>query len=163
MKANQKLHDLGQSLWLDHMTRDLLSSGTLKRYIAESSVTGLTSNASVLDHAIRNSSIYDDAIRINSRKESRGKSCISNLRWRTSAMPPTSSGQSTTDQTEGVDGWVSLEVSSLLTHDTDRILTAAVDLYARGRRPECFHPDTRRQRKACLLWKMRILPECRSM
>ena len=137
MKANQKLHDLGQSLWLDHMTRDLLSSGTLKRYIAEFSVTGLTSNASVFDHAIRNSSIYDDAIRIKLKEGKSGEELylelsLEDLGHAADLLRPIY------DQTEGVDGWVSLEVSPLVTHDTDRILTAAVDLYARGRRPNVF-------------------------
>src|ERR1700761_3282553 len=63
MKATKKLHDLGQSLWLDNITRDLLSRGTLKRYIDEFSVTGLTSNPTIFDHAIKGSALYDDAIR----------------------------------------------------------------------------------------------------
>src|SRR5262249_4164173 len=62
MKATQSLHDLGQSLWLDNITRDLLNSGTLKRYMEEFSVSGLTSNPTIFDHAVRNSSTYDDAI-----------------------------------------------------------------------------------------------------
>src|ERR1700750_796135 len=71
MKATQLLHNLGQSIWLDNITRDLLTSGTLKRYIDELSVTGLTSNPTIFDHAIKNSSAYDDAIR---RKLREGKS-----------------------------------------------------------------------------------------
>jgi transaldolase len=63
MKATQLLHDLGQSLWLDNITRELLDSGTLKRYIDELSVTGLTSNPTIFDHAIKNSTSYDAAIR----------------------------------------------------------------------------------------------------
>jgi transaldolase len=63
MKATQRLHDLGQSIWLDNITRDLLTSGTLKRYIDELSVTGLTSNPTIFDHAIKNSICYYDAIR----------------------------------------------------------------------------------------------------
>ncbi len=63
VKATQQLYDLGQSIWLDNITRDLLNSGTLKRYIAELSVTGLTSNPTIFDHAIKNSSDYDSAIR----------------------------------------------------------------------------------------------------
>ena len=137
MKATQKLHDLGQSLWLDHMTHDLLSSGTLKRYIAELSVTGLTPNTSVFAYAIRNSTIYDGAIR---KKLKEGKSgeelyfelSLEDLVHAADLLRPIY------DQTEGVDGWVSLEVSPLLTHDADRIFTAAVDLCARGRRPNFF-------------------------
>src|SRR4051812_45054447 len=62
MKATKKLHDLGQSLWLDNITRELLNSGTLKRYIDELSVTGLTSNPTIFDNAIKNSAMYDDDI-----------------------------------------------------------------------------------------------------
>src|ERR1043166_3391031 len=71
MKATQLLHNLGQSLWLDNITRDLINSGTLKRYIDELSVTGLTSNPTIFDHAIKNSSSYDPAIR---KKLDEGKS-----------------------------------------------------------------------------------------
>src|ERR1051325_3407496 len=63
MKATRLLHDEGQSIWLDNITRDLLDSGTLKRYISELSVTGLTSNPTIFDHAIKNSTAYDSAIR----------------------------------------------------------------------------------------------------
>jgi transaldolase len=59
MKATKLLHDLGQSLWLDNITRDLLDSGTLKQYIDDLSVTGLTSNPTIFDHAIKNSTAYD--------------------------------------------------------------------------------------------------------
>jgi transaldolase len=71
MKATQLLHNLGQSIWLDNITRDLLNSGTLNRYIAELSVTGLTSNPTIFDHAIKNSTAYDAAIR---ERLSKGKS-----------------------------------------------------------------------------------------
>ena len=71
MKATQLLHDLGQSLWLDNITRDLLDSGTLKHYINDLSVTGLTSNPTIFDHAIKNSSAYDAAI---SKKSTQGAS-----------------------------------------------------------------------------------------
>ena len=71
MKATQHLHELGQSLWLDNITRDLLTKGTLKSYVAELSVTGLTSNPTIFDHAIKNSSAYDEAIR---KKLKEGKS-----------------------------------------------------------------------------------------
>ena len=84
MKATQQLHDLGQSLWLDNITRDLLTSGTLRRYINEFSVTGLTSNPTIFDHAIKNSSAYDDAIREKLRKASRARRCSSTWRSKTS-------------------------------------------------------------------------------
>jgi len=73
MKATQKLHNLGQSLWLDNITRDLLSSGTLKRYIDELSVTGLTSNPTIFDHAIKNSTAYDAAIRMKLKQGKSGE------------------------------------------------------------------------------------------
>src|ERR1700738_4558461 len=71
MKATQALHSLGQSIWLDNITRDLLDGGTLSRYIDDFSVTGLTSNPTIFDHAIKNSTAYDAAIR---EKMSKGKS-----------------------------------------------------------------------------------------
>src|SRR5208282_1158174 len=118
MKATQKLHDLGQSLWLDNITRDLLTSGTLQNYINQLSVTGLTSNPTIFDHAIKNSSAYDGAIR---QKLSGGKSgeplffelALEDLTRATDLF------RSIHDKSNGVDGWVSLEVSPLLAHDTN--------------------------------------------
>jgi transaldolase len=117
MKATQLLHNLGQSLWLDNITRDLLTSGTLKRYIDELSVTGLTSNPTIFDHAIKNSTAYDDAIR---KKLKEGKSAeelffelaLEDLTRAAELFNPS------LERTNGVDGWVSLEVSPLLTPDT---------------------------------------------
>jgi len=63
MKATQRLHDLGQSLWLDNITRGLLTKGTLRHYITELSVTGLTSNPTIFDQAIKNTAFYNDALR----------------------------------------------------------------------------------------------------
>ena len=82
MKATQQLHDLGQSLWLDNITRGLLTSGTLRRYIDELSVTGLTSNPTIFDKAIKNAEFYDDAIRQKARRASRARRCSSNWPWR---------------------------------------------------------------------------------
>ena len=134
MKATQLLHNLGQSLWLDNITRDLINSGTLKRYIDELSVTGLTSNPTIFDHAIKNSSSYDAAIR---KKLDEGKSgerlffelALEDLTRAADLFRPIF------DRTNGVDGWVSLEVSPLLAHDTASTLAAAKSLYARARRP----------------------------
>jgi transaldolase len=136
MKATQLLHDLGQSLWLDNITRDLLNSGTLKRYIDELSVTGLTSNPTIFDHAI-NSTAYDAAIR---EKQSKGKSgealffelALEDITRAASLFRPVY------DRTDGVDGWVSLEVSPLLAYDTASTLAAAKDLHARAGRPNLF-------------------------
>ncbi len=137
MKATQLLHNLGQSLWLDNITRDLINSGTPKRYIDELSVTGLTSNPTIFDHAIKNSSSYDAAIR---KKLDEGKSgerlffelALEDLTRAADLFRPIF------DRTNGVDGWVSLEVSPLLAHDTASTLAAAKSLHARARRPNLF-------------------------
>jgi transaldolase len=137
MKATQLLHNLGQSIWLDNITRNLLNSGTLKRYINELSVTGLTSNPTIFDHAIKNSGDYDDAIR---EKLSRGKSgealffelALNDITRAAALFRPVY------DQTDRVDGWVSLEVSPLLAHDTTSTLAAARDLYTRAGQPNVF-------------------------
>jgi transaldolase len=134
MKATQLLHNLGQSLWLDNITRDLLDSGTLKRYIDELSVTGLTSNPTIFDHAIKNSSAYDAAIR---KKLDEGKSreqlffelALEDLTRAADLFRPIY------DRTNGVNGWVSLEVSPLLAYDTASTLAAAKELHARADRP----------------------------
>ena len=134
MRATQLLHNLGQSLWLDNITRDLINNGTLKRYIDELSVTGLTSNPTIFDHAIKNSSSYDAAIR---KKLDEGKSgeslffelALEDLTRAADLFRPVF------DRTNGVDGWVSLEVSPLLAHDTASTLAAAKSLHTRARRP----------------------------
>jgi transaldolase len=134
MKATQMLHEIGQSLWLDNITRDLLDSGTLERYIDELSVTGLTSNPTIFDHAIKNSTAYDGAIR---QKVKEGKSgeplffelALEDLSRAADLFRPI------WDRTDGVDGWVSLEVSPLLAHDSASTLAAARDLHARAGRP----------------------------
>ena len=134
MKATQLLHNLGQSLWLDNITRDLINSGTLKRYIDELSVTGLTSNPTIFDHAIKNSSSYDAAIR---KKLDEGKSgerlffelALEDLTRAADLFRPIF------DRTNGVDGWVSLEVSPLLAHDSASTLAAAKSLHTRAGRP----------------------------
>jgi transaldolase len=134
MNATRKLHDLGQSLWLDNITRGLLRTGVLRRYIGEWSVTGLTSNPTIFDHAIRNSNDYDDAIK---RKLAQGQSgeklffelALEDLTEAADLFRPVY------DQTCGVDGWVSLEVSPLLAHDTKSTIAEAKNLYARAQRP----------------------------
>ncbi len=134
MKATQMLHDMGQSLWLDNITRDLLDGGTLRRYIDDLSVTGLTSNPTIFDHAIKNSTAYDAGIR---KKMAEGKSgedlffelALEDLTRAADLFRPI------WDRTDGVDGWVSLEVSPLLAYDTARTLAAAKSLHARAARP----------------------------
>src|SRR5271167_2449164 len=134
MKATQRLHDLGQSIWLDNITRDLLTRGTLKRYIDELSVTGLTSNPTIFDHAIKNSTSYDAAIREKLKEGKSGEKLFFEL-----ALDDLSRAadlfRPIHDRTNGVDGWVSLEVSPLLAHDTASTLAAAKDLHARAGQP----------------------------
>ena len=134
MKATQRLHDLGQSIWLDNITRDLLTRGTLKRYIDELSVTGLTSNPTIFDHAIKNSASYDAAIREKLREDQSGETLFFEL-----ALDDITRAadlfRPIYDQTNGVDGRVSLEVSPLLAHDTASTLAAAKDLHTRAGRP----------------------------
>ena len=137
MKATQKLHEIGQSLWLDNITRGLVTSGTLHRYIQEFSVTGLTSNPTIFDHAIKNSHDYDNAIRQKLKEGKSGEAlffelALEDLRQAADLFRPIH------DLTNGVDGWVSLEVSPLLAHDTSATLTAAKALHARAERPNLF-------------------------
>ena len=134
MKATQLLHNLGQSLWLDNITRDLLNSGTLKLYIDELSVTGLTSNPTIFDHAIKNSSSYDAAIGKQLDEGISGESLFFDLALE-DLTRAADLFRPTFDRTNGVDGWVSLEVSPLLAHDTASTLAAAKSLHARAGRP----------------------------
>jgi transaldolase len=137
MKATQLLHNLGQSLWLDNITRDLLNTGTLKQYIAELSVTGLTSNPTIFEHAIKNSSAYDAAIREKLKLGKSGEALFFDLALE-DLTRAADIFRPIYDQTNGVDGWVSLEVSPLLAYDTKSTLAAAKDLYARAARPNLF-------------------------
>jgi transaldolase len=137
VKATGQLHRLGQSLWLDNITRDLLDSGTLQHYIDELSVTGLTSNPTIFEHAIKNSNTYDTTIR---KKLAEGKSgealffevALEDLTRAADMFRPIY------DRTNGVDGWVSLEVSPLLAYNTASTLAAAKELHARADRPNLF-------------------------
>jgi transaldolase len=137
MKAPQKLHEIGQSLWLDNITRGLLASDTLQRYIQELSITGLTSNPTIFDHAIKNSHDYDGAI---SQKLKEGKSgealffelAIEDLQQAADLFRPIH------DRTNGVDGWVSLEVSPLLARNAADTLVAAKALHNRAARSNLF-------------------------
>jgi transaldolase len=137
MKAIRQLHDLGQSLWLDNITRGLLTSGTLARYISELSVTGLTSNPTIFEHAVRNSDFYDDAIRSKTLAGKSGEAlffelALEDLTQAADLFRPIH------DATGGIDGWVSLEVSPLLADDTAATITAATQLHARAQRPNLF-------------------------
>ena len=137
MKPTQTLHDLGQSIWLDNITRDLLDSGTLGKYIEDFSVTGLTSNPTIFDHAIKNSTAYDVTIR---EKMGQGKSGDA-LFFELALEDLTRAAglfRSVHERTNSVDGWVSLEVSPLLAHDTASTLAAAKDLHKRAGLPNLF-------------------------
>jgi transaldolase len=112
MKATQRLHDLGQSIWLDNITRGLLVKGTLRHYITELSVTGLTSNPTIFDQAIKNTDFYNDAIRQKVREGKAGEDlffelALEDLTQAADLFRPIY------DATGGMDGWASLEVSPL--------------------------------------------------
>jgi transaldolase len=137
MKATQKLHDLGQSLWLDNITRGLLDSGTLARYIDALSVTGLTSNPTIFDHAIASSDFYDAAI------AGQGSAPISDeVLFFDLAIEDLGRAadlfRPIFENSGGMDGWVSLEVSPLLADDTESTIAAAKDLHQRAGRPNVF-------------------------
>src|ERR1700759_3032599 len=137
MKATEQLHELGQSIWLDNITRDLLNSGTLKRYIDELSVTGLTSNPTIFDHAIKNSAIYDGDIASTAPAGKAGEDLFFGLAL-ADLTRAADLFQSVFARTDGVDGWVSLEVSPVLAHDTKSTLAAARDLHRRAGKSNLF-------------------------
>jgi transaldolase len=137
MKATKELHDLGQSLWLDNITRGLLTKGTLLHYITELSVTGLTSNPTIYDHAIKKNDFYDEPIRQKMREGKSGEELFFEL-----ALEDLTQGadlfRPIYDATDRVDGWVSLEVSPLLAYDTARSIKEATELHGRAKRPNLF-------------------------
>jgi len=135
--ATTLLHNLGQSLWLDNITRDLLDQGTLKRYIRDLSVTGLTSNPTIFEQAIKNSTAYDRDIR-GKLKEGKCEEQIFFELALADLIRAADLFRPIYEQTNGVDGWVSLEVSPLLAHNTAATVAAAKDLFARACRPNVF-------------------------
>jgi transaldolase len=137
MKPTQQLHELGQSIWLDNITRALLTSGTLQRYIDELSVTGLTSNPTIFDNAIKSSRDYDAGIRVKMEEGKSGEElffelALEDLTQAADLFQPIHAA------TNGIDGWVSLEVSPKLAYDTSSTLAAARGLHARAGRPNLF-------------------------
>jgi transaldolase len=137
MKTTQQLHGLGQSLWLDNITRELLIDGTLQRYISEFSVTGLTSNPTIFDQAMKNGSAYDAAIREKTIEGKSGEAlflelALEDLTRAADLFRPVY------DATAGVDGRVSLEVSPLLANDAASTVKQALQLHARAQRPNLF-------------------------
>jgi transaldolase len=137
MKATQNLHAAGQSLWLDNITRDLLTSGALKRYIDTLSITGLTSNPTIFDHAVSKSAAYDSDIQTMTKSGVTTEDlffqlAIADLQQAADLFRPIH------DRTAGVDGWVSLEVSPLLAYDPQKTVKAAKSLHAAAARPNLF-------------------------
>jgi transaldolase len=137
MTITQNLHDLGQSLWLDNITREILDNGTLRRYIDELSVTGLTSNPTIFDEAIGNTSAYDSGIRQKAQAGLSGEElfvelALEDLRRAADLFRPIF------DRTGGIDGWVSMEVSPLLANDTKTTIDAAMRIHRQANRPNLY-------------------------
>jgi transaldolase len=137
MNPTQALSRAGQSLWLDNITRDLLTSGTLARYVAEWSITGLTSNPTIFDQAISKGTAYDESIRARLSNGLSGEKlffeiALEDITRAADLFRPVH------ERTAGVDGWVSLEVSPLLAYDTNTTLREAQDLHKRAGRSNVF-------------------------
>jgi transaldolase len=137
MKITKRLHDLGQSLWLDNITREILDNGTLRRYIDDLSVTGLTSNPTIFDEAIGNTSAYDSGIRQKAQSGLAGEElfielALEDLRRAADLFRPVF------DRTQGIDGWVSMEVSPLLANDTKTTIDAALRIHKQANRPNLY-------------------------
>ena len=137
MNATTALHKLGQRLWLDDITRDLLVRGALQCYVREFALSGLTSNPAIFDHAISNTNLYDGAIRDATEQGRSGESLFLDLALE-DLIAAADLFRPIHDATAGVDGWVSLEVSPLLADDTAASVRATVRLYARAGRPNLF-------------------------
>ena len=137
MNATRRLHDAGQSLWLDNITRSLVTSGTLRRYIDEFSITGLTSNPTIFDHAITHGTEYDAEIRQKLHDGKSGEAlffelALTDLREAADLLQPVH------ERTNGLDGWVSLEVSPVLAYEATPTIASAKRLYAAAERPNLF-------------------------
>jgi transaldolase len=137
MSMTKNLHDLGQSLWLDNITREILDDGTLRRYIEQLSVTGLTSNPTIFDEAIGKTAAYDKGIRQKAAAGMSGEDlfielALEDLRRAADLFRPEF------DRTKGLDGWVSMEVSPLLANDTKSTLDAALRIHRQANRPNLY-------------------------
>jgi transaldolase len=131
MKPTQKLHELGQSLWVDNITRDMLDEGTIQGYIDELSVTGLTSNPTIFDNAISGGNDYDEQIIELREKGVEAEQlffelALTDLRRAAKLFEPIN------ERTDGVDGWVSLEVSPLLADNAQKTIAQVSDLHSRA-------------------------------
>ncbi|MGO9424710.1 MAG: transaldolase [Steroidobacteraceae bacterium] len=137
MTMTQRLHDLGQSLWLDNISRDMLDNGTLRRYLSELSVTGLTSNPTIFDEAISGSQVYDRSIQDKAHAGLSGEAlfvdlALEDLRRAADLFRPVY------ERTGGLDGWVSMEVSPLLADDAKTTLEAACSIHRLAGRPNLY-------------------------
>src|SRR5271155_2821241 len=137
MSITKNLHELGQSIWLDNITREILDDGTLKRYIDQFSVTGLTSNPTIFDEAIGKTAAYDKGIRQKADAGQKGEDlfvelALEDLRRAADLFKPEF------DRTKGIDGWVSMEVSPLLANDTQGTAEAALRIHKQANRPNLY-------------------------
>ncbi|HST43257.1 MAG TPA: transaldolase [Conexibacter sp.] len=137
MSATSDLHDLGQSLWLDNITRDMLGDGTLAAHISDRDVTGLTSNPTIFEHAVAAGDAYDGSIRASVEAGKDGEGAFFDLALE-DITRAADLFRAIHDKTDGVDGFVSLEVSPQFVRDTEATLTQAKELHARGGRPNLF-------------------------
>jgi transaldolase len=137
MSNTKSLHDLGQSIWLDNITREILDDGTLSRYVQQFSVTGLTSNPTIFDEAIGKTAAYDTGIRQKAQTGLSGENlfielALEDLRRAADIFKPEF------DRTDGIDGWVSMEVSPLLANDTQGTIDAALRIHKQANRPNLY-------------------------
>jgi transaldolase len=137
MSNTKNLHDLGQSLWLDNITREILDNGTLRRYVEQFSVTGLTSNPTIFDEAIGKTAAYDKGIRQKAQAGMSGENlfvelALEDLRRAADIFRPEF------DRTQGIDGWVSMEVSPLLANETKGTIEAALRIHKQAGRPNLY-------------------------
>lgn len=137
MNRTKQLHELGQSLWLDNITRDILDNGTLRHYIDDLSVTGLTSNPTIFEQAIESTAAYDEGIREKSKAGRSGEAlfvdlALEDLRRAADLFRPIFEAM------DGIDGWVSMEVSPLLAYDTSGTIEAAAMIHRQADRPNLF-------------------------
>lgn len=135
--APHHLHRLGQSIWLDNITRGMLDDGTLARYAGDLSVTGLTSNPTIYNLAVKNTPFYDSAIAAGRRAQATAEGLFFDLAL-DDLCRAADLFRPVHDRTGGLDGWVSLEVSPALADDTQSTLEAARHLHGRAGRPNLF-------------------------
>ena len=161
MSMTKNLHDLGQSLWLDNITREILDDGTLRRYIEQFSVTGLTSNPTIFDEAIGKTAAYDQGIRQKAAAGMSGEDlfvelALEDLRRAADLFGPEF------DRTKGIDGWVSMEVSPLLANDTQATIDAALRIHTPGGSAQSLRQDSGHAGRRARPSRRPFSPACRS-